>query len=146
MQLGIFAYTFVRPTVAEVFDAIRAHGLKNTEWNYTAIGMQELPDSIDDGLAERIRTTAADRGITVDSVAGYTNLLDPDPARRGSSDAASVRADSRCPGAWRRQSCALYGESGSPQHVDVARRQRRCRGMGRLARLDGSVRRGCRGE
>ena len=82
MQLGIFAYTFVRPTVAAVFDAIQAHGLKNTEWNYTAIGMQEVPDSIDYGLAKRIRTAAAERGITVDSVAGYTNLVDPDPARR----------------------------------------------------------------
>ena len=85
MQLGIFAYTFVRPTVEEVFDAIRAHGLKNTEWNYTAIGMQEVPDSVDDALAERIRTTAADRGITVDSVAGYTNLVDPDPVRRAAA-------------------------------------------------------------
>lgn len=82
MQLGIFAYTFVRPTVEEVFDAIKAHGLKNTEWNYTAIGMQEVPDAVDYELAERIRTAAADRGITVDSVSGYSNLVDPDPARR----------------------------------------------------------------
>lgn len=82
MRLGIFAYTFVRPTVAAVFDAIRAHGLKNTEWNYTAIGLPEVPDTIADGLAEQIRTAAAERGITVDSVAGYTNLVDPEPARR----------------------------------------------------------------
>ena len=82
MRLGIFAYTFPRPTVAEVFDAIRACGLRRTVWNYTAIGRQEVPDAIDDELAECIRTAAADRGITVDSVAGYTNMIDPDPARR----------------------------------------------------------------
>lgn len=82
MRLGIFAYTFVRPTVEAVFDAIRAHGLKNTEWNYTALGMQEVPATLDEGLVEHIRTAAAERGITVDSVAGYTNLVDPEPERR----------------------------------------------------------------
>lgn len=82
MRLGIFAYTFVRPTVEAVFDAIRAHGLKNTEWNYTAIGMQEVPATLDERLIEHIRTAAAERGITVDSVAGYTNLVDPEPERR----------------------------------------------------------------
>ena len=82
MRIGIFAYTFVRPTVAEVFDAIKAYGLRHTEWNYTAIGRQEVPDAIDEGLAEQVRASAAQRGITVDSVAGYTNLVDPDPERR----------------------------------------------------------------
>ena len=83
MKLGIFAYTFVRPTAAEVFDAIQAHGLTNTEWNYTAVGMQEVPDSIDSVFAESVRSAAAERGIEVDSVAGYTNMVDPDPDRRG---------------------------------------------------------------
>ena len=82
MQLGIFTYTFVRSTVEEVFDAVRAHGMANTEWNYVAIAQQEVPDRIDPAFAERVRGAAAERGITVDSIAGYTNLVDPDPARR----------------------------------------------------------------
>ena len=82
MQLGIFAYTFVRSTVEEVFDAVRAHGMANTEWNYVAIAQQEVPDRIDPAFAQRVRGAAAERGITVDSIAGYTNLVDPDPARR----------------------------------------------------------------
>jgi sugar phosphate isomerase/epimerase len=82
MQLGIFAYTFVRASVEQVFDAVRAHGMANTEWNYVAIGQQEVPDAIDPAFAERIRVAAAERGISVDSVAGYTNLIDPDPERR----------------------------------------------------------------
>ena len=85
MRLGIFAYTFVRPTVEEVFDAVRAHGMFNTEWNYVAIEQQEVPDRIDPAFAVRVRTAAAERGITVDSVAGYTNLVDPDPARRNAA-------------------------------------------------------------
>ena len=82
MQLGIFAYTFVRPTVEEVFDAVRAHDMAHTEWNYVAIGQQEVPDQIDPAFAERVRGAAAERGISVDSIAGYTNLVDPDPERR----------------------------------------------------------------
>ena len=82
MQLGIFAYTFVRPTVEEVFDAVRAHGMVNTEWNYVAIAQQEVPDQVDPAFAERVRVAAAERGISVDSIAGYTNLVDPDPERR----------------------------------------------------------------
>ena len=82
MRLGIFAYTFVRPTVEQVFDAVRAHGMANTEWNYVAIERQEVPDRIDPAFAERVRAAAAERGITVDSIAGYTNLVDPDPERR----------------------------------------------------------------
>ena len=82
MQLGIFAYTFVRPTVEEVFDSIKAHGLEHTEFNFRAIRMQEVPDQIDEAMAQRVRTAAAERGITVDSVGGYTNIVHPDPERR----------------------------------------------------------------
>ena len=82
MQLGIFAYTFVRDSVEEVFDAIDAHGLSLAEWNYVAIRQQEVPDQIDEALATRVRTAAADRGITVASVAGYTNMVHPDPQQR----------------------------------------------------------------
>jgi sugar phosphate isomerase/epimerase len=82
MQLGIFAYTFVRPTVEKVLDAIQAHGLAHTEFNFTAIRMQQVPDQIDAALARRVRTAAAERGMTVDSVAGYTNMVHPDPEQR----------------------------------------------------------------
>jgi sugar phosphate isomerase/epimerase len=82
MQLGIFAYTFVRPTVEEVFDAIRAHGLEHTGFSFTAMRMQEVPAQIGEALAQHVRTVAAERGITVDSIAGYTNLVHPDLEQR----------------------------------------------------------------
>jgi sugar phosphate isomerase/epimerase len=82
MELGIFAYTFVRPTVEEVFENIKGHGLEHTEFNFTAIRMQEVPDQIDDALARHVRTAAVERGITVDSVGGYTNIVHPDPEQR----------------------------------------------------------------
>lgn len=82
MQIGIFAFTFVRPTVEEVFDSIKVHGLEHTEFSFTAIRMQEVPDQIDKTIAHRVQTAAAERGITVDSVGGYTNIVHPDPEKR----------------------------------------------------------------
>jgi sugar phosphate isomerase/epimerase len=82
MQLGIFAFTFVRSTVEEVFDSIKAYGLEHTEFNFTAIRMKEVPDRIDEAMAQHVRTAAAERGITVDSVGGYTNIVHPDPEQR----------------------------------------------------------------
>jgi sugar phosphate isomerase/epimerase len=82
MELGIFAYTFVRPTVEEVFDCVKAYGLEHTEFNFTAIRMQEVPYQIDEALARSVRTAAVERGITVDSVGGYTNIVHPDPEQR----------------------------------------------------------------
>jgi sugar phosphate isomerase/epimerase len=82
MQLGIFAFTFVRQTVEEVFDSIRFCGLEHTEFNFTAIGMQEVPEQVDEAVARRVRTAASQRRISVVSVGGYTNMAHPDPNRR----------------------------------------------------------------
>jgi sugar phosphate isomerase/epimerase len=82
MQLGIFAFTFIRPAVEEVFDSIKACGLEHTEFNFTAIRMQEVPDQINEALTQRVRMAAAERGITIDSVGGYTNMVHPDPKQR----------------------------------------------------------------
>ena len=82
MQLGIFANTFIRPTVKEVFEQIRAFSLEYTEFNFTAIRMQEVPDQIDVATAGRVRAAADEQGITVKSIGGYTNLAHPDPAKR----------------------------------------------------------------
>ena len=82
MEIGIFAYTFVRPSVHEVFDAIQAHGLTHTEWNYRAVNMQEVPATVDLDFAEKVRRAATERNMIVDSVAGYINMVHPDPERR----------------------------------------------------------------
>jgi sugar phosphate isomerase/epimerase len=84
MKLGIFANTFVRSTIEEVFDSVNAYDIKHTEFNFTAIGMQEVPDRIDEATAQRVRTAAAGRGITVASMGGYTNMVHPDLKQRQS--------------------------------------------------------------
>jgi sugar phosphate isomerase/epimerase len=83
MKLGIFAYTFVRPTVAEVFDAIKSHGLSRTEWSFAAVGLNEVPTAIDHNFAVMVREEAAKRDVIIDSIDGYVNMVDPDSVRRG---------------------------------------------------------------
>jgi sugar phosphate isomerase/epimerase len=82
MKLGIFANTFVRKSIEEVYDCVTSHGIEHTEFNFTAIGMQEVPEQIDESLTERVRAAAAKRGLTVASVGGYINMAHPDSKRR----------------------------------------------------------------
>ncbi len=59
MRLGIFAKTFTRPTVEEVFDAVRAHGLRCVQFNLSCAECQRfqmrstLPSSL--VFARRLR-------------------------------------------------------------------------------------------
>ena len=78
MQLGIFARTFVRPTVEEVFDAVRAHGLRCVQFNLSCVGLPTLPDEIAPALIARIHEAALSRDITMAAVSGTYNMIHPD--------------------------------------------------------------------
>ena len=82
MQLGIFAKTFARPTVEEIFDAVAAHGLRCVQFNFASAGLPSLPDQIDLTLLDRIHRAASERGISIAAVSGTFNMIHPDPARR----------------------------------------------------------------
>ena len=47
MQLGIFAKTYTRPTVEEVFDAVAADGFTAVHFNFASAGLPSLPESVD---------------------------------------------------------------------------------------------------
>ena len=55
MQLGIFARTFVRPTLAAVLDAVQSHGLSCIHFNMACAGLESMPDWIAPELCDRIR-------------------------------------------------------------------------------------------
>ena len=79
MRLGIFAKTFTRPTVEEVFDAVRAHGLHSVQFNLSYAGVPSLPDKIAPTLITRIDEAAESRDIEVAAVSGTYNMIHPDP-------------------------------------------------------------------
>lgn len=82
MQLGIFAKTFARGSVEEVFDAVAAHGLHCVQFNFASAGLPSLPDELEFGVLERIRGAAAARRISMAAISGTCNLIHPDPQQR----------------------------------------------------------------
>lgn len=82
MALGIFAKSFIRSTVEEVFAAVASHGLHQTQFNLACLGGPSLPDAITAETTHRVRVAAAAHNVTIAAVSGTANLIHPDPRRR----------------------------------------------------------------
>lgn len=82
MQLGIFAKTFARPTVEEVFDAVAAHRLECVQFNFACAALPSLPEEVELGVLERIRGGAVARKVSLSAISGTCNLIHPDSAQR----------------------------------------------------------------
>ena len=82
MELGIFAKTFVRPTLGETLDAVEAHGLTCVQFNMACIGLPPLPDAIDPAIPDRIAQALSVRKLRMAAVSGTFNMIHPDKARR----------------------------------------------------------------
>jgi sugar phosphate isomerase/epimerase len=82
MRLGIFAKTFVRPTLEETLDAVVAHGLDCVQFNMACAGLSSLPERVPGNLARRIGQEMAARNLTMAAVSGTFNLIHPEPAQR----------------------------------------------------------------
>lgn len=82
MQLGIFAKTFARPSLAQVLDAVKACGLTCVQFNMVCAGLPSLPAEIDPQLAQTIHRELSAREITMAAVSGTFNMIHPDPQQR----------------------------------------------------------------
>ena len=78
MQIGIFAKTFPRPTIEEIFDAIAHHQLDCVQFNMSCAGLPSLPDRIETAISSHIRASAKSRGIALAAVSGTYNMIHPD--------------------------------------------------------------------
>jgi len=82
MQLGIFAKTFVRPSLEKTLDAVKSCGLDCLQFNFSCAGQPTLPESIDPALALSIRTELEKRSLVMVAVSGTCNLIHPDLTER----------------------------------------------------------------
>jgi sugar phosphate isomerase/epimerase len=82
MQIGIFTRVFERPTLANVLDAVLAHGIRTVQFNLESAGLEEMPQAIAPQDAERIRSAFEQRGMTISAVSGTFNIINPDLAAR----------------------------------------------------------------
>jgi sugar phosphate isomerase/epimerase len=78
MEIGIFAKTFVRPSIAATLDAVAATGLRVVQWNMACAGLPSLPDAIEPALAATIQHELAARGLRMAAVSGTFNIIHPD--------------------------------------------------------------------
>jgi sugar phosphate isomerase/epimerase len=82
MQLGIFAKTFQRPTLAQTLDAVVEHGFDCIQFNFACVGLPSMPEQIAPEIAEHIAREMSLRGISLAAVSGTFNMIHPDPAKR----------------------------------------------------------------
>ncbi|MCB0196553.1 MAG: sugar phosphate isomerase/epimerase [Anaerolineae bacterium] len=82
MKIGIFAKTFVRPTLAETLDAVVRHGIHEVQFNLVCAGVPSMPDQIDPTLAATIRRELAARDIKMAAISGTFNIIHPDLKQR----------------------------------------------------------------
>lgn len=82
MRIGIFAKTFSRPSLEDVFEAVSGHGLRETQFNTSVAGLPSMPEELDPALADRIREAAAERDVAVAALSGTFNMAHPDPEVR----------------------------------------------------------------
>jgi sugar phosphate isomerase/epimerase len=82
MELGIFARTFSRPSLAQTLDAVRDSGLRTLQFNMALAGGPSMPDEIPAELASRIGAEASGRGLRMAAVSGTYNMAHPHAGAR----------------------------------------------------------------
>ncbi len=82
MNFGIFAKTFVRPTVEEVFAAVARHRFHGAHFNFACAGLPSLPEQIDPALLQRIHRAAVQNRIVIVGVSATFNMIHPDNRQR----------------------------------------------------------------
>lgn len=78
LELGIFAKTFQRSSVDEVFDAIAGHGLTCAQWNWACVpGYPSLPDIVPRETLRVVSRAAVRSGVRIVAVSTTFNLIQP---------------------------------------------------------------------
>ena len=97
MQLGIFAKTFARPTLREVFSSVREHGFGCVQFNFACAGRPTLPREIEPELVKGIRSELSRCSLTMAAISGTCNLIHPRIAQRNSDLAKLENLIRQCP-------------------------------------------------
>jgi sugar phosphate isomerase/epimerase len=84
MKLGIFAKTFRRPTIEELFQAIAGYEIHSVQFNLSCAGLETLPPNVSSDLVQRITDAAERAAVELAAISGTFNMAHPDPVdRRG---------------------------------------------------------------
>lgn len=82
IEPGIFTKIFAREKLGDALAAIRAHGLRVTQFNLACVGLPSLPEEIPLAVQEAIRADFRQHGVRMAAVSGTFNLIHPDVKQR----------------------------------------------------------------
>jgi sugar phosphate isomerase/epimerase len=82
MKIGIFAKTFARPTIEELFQAIASYGIYSVQFNMSCAGLETFPGHVSSELVQQITDAAGKAAIELWALSGTFNMANPDPAIR----------------------------------------------------------------
>jgi sugar phosphate isomerase/epimerase len=82
MKIGIFAKTFSRPTIEELFRAIASYGIYSVQFNMSCAGLETFPGKVSSDLVQRITGAAEQAKVELMALSGTFNMAHPDPAVR----------------------------------------------------------------
>ena len=97
IPLGIFAKTFLRPSVLAVLEAVQEAGFSATQFNMSCAGLDPLPDSVPAEIVEAVRAALAASGVAPAALSGTYNMIHPDPGFRNRERAKIVRLIAAAP-------------------------------------------------
>ena len=82
MKAGIFSTVFERQSVEDVLDAMAAAGFRATQFHMSCAGIDQIPETIPDGLCESVRSAFGARDFEMSGLSGTFNMIDSDLAAR----------------------------------------------------------------
>jgi sugar phosphate isomerase/epimerase len=82
MKIGIFAKTFNRPTVEELFRAIASYEIYSVQFNMSCAGLETFPGNVSPELVQRITDAAEQARVELAALSGTFNMAHLDPAVR----------------------------------------------------------------
>ena len=85
MKLGIFAKTFSRPTIEDLFQSIAAFGINSVQFNLSCAGLDPLPQTVPSEVAQRIGDSAEQANVELSAISGTFNMAHPDPEDRSAN-------------------------------------------------------------
>jgi len=85
MKIGIFAKTFSRPTIEDLFVAIAGYEIYSAQFNLSCVGLETLPTNVPDALARRVIDAAEHAKVEL-SAKDRTTAFEPCAAGKGILD------------------------------------------------------------
>ncbi len=82
MKIGMYSVEIRRPSVSDLFKAIREKGFSEVQFNLASVCAEQMPASVEPGLLQAVSAAAGQNGVEIVAVNGTYNMIHPDAAQR----------------------------------------------------------------